>query len=84
MAFHFMVSSVLGSFNFTGKKDFKTLLNNKNPSIRIGYEETVSVLIRGGVNVNEMKDGETALHGAAEAGNLFNKPCDHILTASNR
>lgn len=37
--------------------------------IRVGHEKTVSSLIQSGANVNEMNDGETALHVAVDAGN---------------
>lgn len=36
--------------------------------IRIGNEQAVSLLIQNGANVNEVIDGETALHIAAAAG----------------
>lgn len=41
--------------------------------IRVGYEPTVSLLIQNGANINEVYDGETALHVAAAAGNSISK-----------
>lgn len=41
-----------------------------NLNFRIGNEQAVSLLIQNGANVNDVIDGETALHVAAAAGNL--------------
>lgn len=45
----------------------------------VGYEQIVSLLILNGANVNEIMDGETALHVAAAAGNLIYIICWLIL-----
>lgn len=38
------------------------------PFLWIGHEDIVSSLIRSGVDVNEMQDGDTLLHTVANAG----------------
>lgn len=37
----------------------------------VGNEQAVQLLIQNGANINEVNDGETALHVAAAAGNLL-------------
>lgn len=48
-----------------------------NFHIRVGNEQAVSRLIQNGanININEMSNGETALHIAAAAGNLIGICC---------
>lgn len=58
------------------------LMKSDVPFLWIGHEDIVSSLIRSGVNVNEMQDGDTLLHTVANAGikcswmHLKNFPCN--------
>lgn len=65
------LSLVSASKNGNLKHDIRKMSQYENLciNIRAGYEQVVSLLIQNGANVNEIRDGETALHAAAAAGN---------------
>lgn len=46
----------------------KQLQNDDVSSLWTGNEQTVRLLLQSGTNVNEMNEGETALHAVATSG----------------